>query len=373
MNDRRSSSDLGSSSEAALGAFPFPERDWESQARAIEARLTDSVRGSTDAQLLAAPLPSASDEPSSASATATPVTNSGVRTQSLAELARRSVEKKQVNERLMARESLAIAAQQRQLALPTEPTSAPAKISHVAAISQARESAPSTSASQRAPANQRALKVAVALPALALAAAALFWFRRPEPAPLVTTAIAPAAPSAVLPGAIAAGTVGDRPATAQDAPHGIDPSTLPGETPAIAELAPPKLAVSGKPVANKPTLQNGHVAAVGPADDDSLPPDPALRPADSRGGDLPTKPTTGAVQVALGAVMGGARHCVAGDDAPSRAVVVFGSDGRVRHVTVSGAAAGTSAASCIEAQLSRARVQPFAASSFSVNATVRPE
>jgi hypothetical protein len=88
---------------------------------------------------------------------------------------------------------------------------------------------------------------------------------------------------------------------------------------------------------------------------------------------MPAKPSSGAVQAALGAVMSGARHCVAGDDTPSSAVVVFGSDGRVQRVNVSGSAAGKSSAACIEAQLSRARVQPFAAANFSVSATVRPE
>jgi hypothetical protein len=105
----------------------------------------------------------------------------------------------------------------------------------------------------------------------------------------------------------------------------------------------------------------------------ALPPDPALRPADSTGGAIPVKPSTGAVQAALGAVMSGARHCVAGDDAASSAVVVFASDGRVESVTVHGPAAGKPSGTCIEGQLSRARVQPFAASSFSINATVRPD
>lgn len=85
------------------------------------------------------------------------------------------------------------------------------------------------------------------------------------------------------------------------------------------------------------------------------------------------KPSSGAVQAALGAVMSGARHCVAGDDAPSSAVVRFGSDGRVQGVVVSGPAAGKASGACIEAQLTRARVQPFAASNFSVNATLRPD
>ncbi len=93
MSERRSAADLGSSTEALLAAFPFPERDWESDARAIEARFAEA--GPTDALLLAAPLPAEPGEPNGTPATATPLTNSGVRTQSLAELARRSVEKKQ--------------------------------------------------------------------------------------------------------------------------------------------------------------------------------------------------------------------------------------------------------------------------------------
>jgi hypothetical protein len=71
--------------------------------------------------------------------------------------------------------------------------------------------------------------------------------------------------------------------------------------------------------------------------------------------------------------MSGARHCVAGDDAPSSAVVVFGSDGHVQSVNVSGPAAGKPSGACIQSQLSRARVQPFAQSTFSINATVRPD
>ncbi|HKO49950.1 MAG TPA: hypothetical protein VJV79_19600 [Polyangiaceae bacterium] len=362
MNDRRSSSDLGSSAEATLSAFPFPERDWERDARAVEERLTNSVRGSTDALLLAAPLPSEADEPSSASATATPLTNSGVRTQSLADLARRSVEKKQANERQMARESLALAAQQRKNPAPGAAPPAAASVNRVAAVGVARE-ASSPVASSHWP------KVAFALPALALAAAALFWFQRPEPAPLVTTPVVPSAPIALAPSGVAAAPAR---AVEPDAPRGVDPNTLPGEAAPTAESAPAKIA-SAPAKASKTVLKDGQAAALAAGTDQSLPPDPTLRPADSRSGELPAKPSTGAVQAALGSVMSGARHCVAGDDAPSSAVVVFGSDGRVQHVTVSGAAAGKSSAACIEAQLSRARVQPFAASNFSVNATVRPE
>ncbi|MEI9948198.1 MAG: hypothetical protein WDO74_04275 [Pseudomonadota bacterium] len=368
MSDRRSSPDLGASAEATLSAFPLPERDWESDARAIEARLVDSVRGSTDALLLAAPLPSEPDEPSSASASASPLANSGVRTQSLAELARRSVEKKQANERQMARESLALAARQRQQPVPSDAPPAIASVSRVAPISVARADTPGVTASPWP-------KVAVALPALALVAAALLWFRQPEAVPLLINTVAPAAPSALAPSAPALSTVAANPPTsAPDTPREVDPNTLPGETAPVTDPAPAKVATAAAQVgASKLVLKNGHAARAPEGVDRSLPPDPALRPADSRGGELPAKPSTGAVQAALGSVMSGARHCVAGDDAPSSAVVVFGSDGRVQHVSVSGSAAGKSSAQCIEAQLSRARVQPFAASNFSVNATVRPE
>ncbi|HEY4159849.1 MAG TPA: hypothetical protein VGM29_17180, partial [Polyangiaceae bacterium] len=81
--DARSSFvELGEKPEAMLGALATLERDWEKMALAVEARLPETRAGSTDAALLAAPLPSEASEPESASAT--PLANSGVRTQSLA-------------------------------------------------------------------------------------------------------------------------------------------------------------------------------------------------------------------------------------------------------------------------------------------------
>jgi len=383
VNDRRSSSDLGASAEATLAAFPFAERDWERDARAIEARLTDSLRGSTDASLMAAPFPSQADEPSTSSATTTPLTNSGVRTQSLAELARRSVEKKQATERQMARESLALAAQQRSKLPQSDAAAVPANPVAATAGMANRVAAPELISNRSAQIDPRAAvakpfpKIAVALPALALAAAALLWFRQPQPEPLVSNEPARATPNVGAPTAPAATAIArNQPSPTEEPPRGIDPSTLPdqGARAADSETSKGAAVASAAPArvgTGKPSLKSDR-SATEPTDP-GLPSDPALRPADSRSGGLPAKPTTGAVQAALGSVMSGARHCVAGDDAPSRAVVVFGSDGRVQQVTVSGAAAGKSSASCIEAQLSRARVQPFGVSSFSVNATVRPE
>jgi hypothetical protein len=385
MSERRSSADLGPNLEAALGGFPIPDRDWEKDAAAVEAKLSKGDLGSTDAALLAAPLPSEPGEPAAApSATATPLTHSGVRTQSLAEMARRSVENKQAAEREMARASLALAAQQRP-ALPPVPPSAPRP---VAAVPVAIVNAPqSASAASPWP------KLAAAAGAIALAAGVLFWLRQPTtPAPLVSTVLPTATPtSEAKPSSVDAPGASPT-AVAQLTPSGIDPNSLPGENTAKpsetahekpsapAARAPTAGAASGGPSAEKIVLEDEPektpIAAAASAEkplEKALPPDPALRPADSTGGAVPTKPSTGAVQAALGSVMSGARHCVAGEDAASSAVVVFSSDGHVQSVSVSGPAAGQPSGACIQAQLSRARVQPFAAASFSVNATVRPD
>ncbi len=389
MSDRRSSADLGPNLEAVLSGFPFPERDWEKDAAAVEARLSKGQLGSTDAALLAAPLPSEPGEPNAApTATATPLTHSGVRTQSLADMARRSVENKQAAERQMARESLALAAQQRPALPPVPPSSASAP--------RPVAPAPVASVSARPTANAASpwLKLAAAAGGIALAAGVLFWLRQPTaPVPLVSTVL-PTATSEAKPSSVAAsGAVPS--AVSQLTPKGVDPNSLPGESAtkpveaalekpsAAAARAPTASAASSRPSAEKIVLEDEPVtapaaaaAAAAPVEkpvEKALPPDPALRPADSTGGAIPAKPSTGAVQAALAAVMSGARHCVAGDDAPSSAVVVFTSDGRVQSVSVSGPASGQSSGACIQAQLGRARVQPFAASSFSVSATVRPD
>ncbi|MEO6598933.1 MAG: hypothetical protein ABIQ16_03610 [Polyangiaceae bacterium] len=392
MSERRSSADLGPKTEALLGAFPIPERDWESDARAIEARLSEG--GAIDELLFAAPLPPEPAELNAVSATATPLANSGVRKQSLAELARRSVEKKQAEKRELARASLAIAAGRKPIPSDTrEPPPPSAQSAVVARHVVARDvvaRAPETTLGRAEAAPSAWPKLALGLPMLALAAAALLWLRPPAgPAPLVSNSLPNATSQAKPVSAAAAPVVGDAAGNEPTSPRGIDPSTLPGEAAAKpAEVARSKTTTPGaaasaplRPNAKKVVLDEREPTAVVGAQpavpaktvDKGLPPDTALRPADSSGGALPMKPSSGAVQAALGAVMSGARHCVAGDDAPSSAVVRFGSDGRVQGVVVSGPAAGKASGACIEAQLTRARVQPFAASNFSVNATLRPD
>ena len=89
-------------------------------------------------------------------------------------------------------------------------------------------------------------------------------------------------------------------------------------------------------------------------------------------GSIPDTPSQGAIQGALGSVKGAAKACVAGLDGPSRATITFSSNGSVSSVSVSGAAAGTGAAGCIQSALRSARVGPFKRSSFTVGLTIRP-
>jgi len=87
---------------------------------------------------------------------------------------------------------------------------------------------------------------------------------------------------------------------------------------------------------------------------------------------LPTRPSVGAIQGAIGSVMLGARSCLAGQESGSKATVIFGSDGRVKTVTVGGPAAGTPAEGCLRSALGGARVPPFADPDYTASFTVRP-
>jgi hypothetical protein len=89
-------------------------------------------------------------------------------------------------------------------------------------------------------------------------------------------------------------------------------------------------------------------------------------------GNVPLKPSLGAVQGALGAVVPGARGCLGPDDAVSRAMVTFQSDGSVQRVAVSGGAVGTPAEGCIRSALSKAHVPPFAQPTYASPVTIRP-
>jgi hypothetical protein len=192
---------------------------------------------------------------------------------------------------------------------------------------------------------------------------------------------APAVPRAEL--------EGKAPVTqAPPAEAALDPSSLPAlprEPAPVAEAKPggaakipapaPAEAATGKVVAENIVLDEDPKASPKAAAAPNAAPKPAdskLRPAELSGSTMTDRPSAGAAQAAVGAVLGNARACVSGHPQPSSAQLLFGSDGQVQSVSVGGPAAGTPAAACIEAALKKARVQPFAAPSFSLAVTVRP-
>jgi hypothetical protein len=88
-------------------------------------------------------------------------------------------------------------------------------------------------------------------------------------------------------------------------------------------------------------------------------------------GSVPQKPSQGAVTSALSSALPSARACASADDDVSRATVVFTSAGSVQSVSVSGGAAGKPAAECMKSALMRAKVAPFAESTFTTSVTIR--
>jgi hypothetical protein len=115
-------------------------------------------------------------------------------------------------------------------------------------------------------------------------------------------------------------------------------------------------------------------SAVGPVNNnpgaDGPTPEPAAgRPSNQN---IPEQPSQGSVQAAIGAVMGGAKACVAGADDVSRAQVTFSSGGTVSSVSVTGWAAAHGKSGCVQAALKGAKVGPFSKSTFTVGVPIRP-
>ncbi|MFO7181826.1 MAG: hypothetical protein DIU78_024220, partial [Pseudomonadota bacterium] len=162
-------------------------------------------------------------------------------------------------------------------------------------------------------------------------------------------------------------------ATSGETPKAIEPAPE-GPTPVVAArraqaTTPRTQSTPSARVAAKPREATPTTPEATPPSEASA---PALRPAAGTTHGLPEKPSTGAVQAAVGSVLGSARACVAGSKSGSNATIVFAPNGSVSSVTVTGPAANTPAEACLRSALSRARVEPFAATSFSVNVSVRP-
>ncbi len=150
-------------------------------------------------------------------------------------------------------------------------------------------------------------------------------------------------------------------------------ATNPGPPPVVADS---KAAAAPSSTAAKPAstdLNSLMAQAVGASP--AAAPTPAAQNTDSSqpaAGSVPLRPSLGAIQGALGAVVPGARGCLGPDDAVSHATVTFKSDGSVQSVAVTGGAAGTPAAACIRSALMKAHVPPFAQATSSSPVTIRP-
>lgn len=287
------------------------------------------------------------------------------------------------------------------------PSAPPASVAPMAPHAHAHASiAPAhASSSQRAIPQKKGNGAVIALVfggvvALSAAAAGTFFFlkmKKPAEAPVATSTqpavdTKPATPAPTQAAAQAEPTPAAEPT--------MDPNALPTATPDSKVATAPKGHVAPKagghagapavaPEAPKaeakltqkdlPATPTGPAGDLGKAmgqavGDDGKP--KTMTPAAGDGekapaGSVPQKPSQGAVTGAIGAVLREARECLGPDDPVSHANVVFGSDGKVQSVSVSGAAAGKPAEACIKAALGKAKVGPFAEPSYSTRITVR--
>jgi len=159
------------------------------------------------------------------------------------------------------------------------------------------------------------------------------------------------------------------------APAAAEPAATPPELPAPSkqktglaaaiqkaggaqEAAPP-----AAPAAAPPARAAAAPAAAAPAA-----PAPVTPPAAG----VPDTPSPGAIATALQANNRAAKACVKGQEAPSRASLTFGSDGKVQSIAVSGPAVGTPAEECIKQALQKVSVGPFSKPSFTQSILIRP-
>jgi hypothetical protein len=382
--------------EKLVAELPLKEPDWETFANRVEkeallppatdealfaAPMLEAEPGEDDAQTSGVATTAAAPEPLPEPASGKAPARESV---SLAELARATMAKRGSAESTsIAKQSLDIASQRRAQAEPTPPSPS------------TRQAITLPPARPRGT-DQRGVWIGVGIAAVGLAAGfGLYLTAEREKETIIVArapAVAPAPQAAVPPGAPASEPARPSPAKGEapsDAPRGVSLDALEREA-ASRTSAPPAAAPTPGPTGRLATAAVGGTgggvkpervvleeertegAAAAPAG--AHPPASAvLKPAElGRNGGSADRPSAGAAQAAVGAVLGAARSCIAGHPRPSSATLVFGSSGEVSQVSVSGEAAGTPAAGCIESALKKARVQPFAAPTFSLAVTVRP-
>jgi hypothetical protein len=412
MSDRDSR--LPPRAEALLSSFSIPERDFEAMEERVRAQVAQTTIGSTPAALLEAPLPAEPGEEAGAAPPSSPTTR-------LSDLARAVAHKKvdAAADAEIARETLSVASKlrsqtdvllERMRAAPraAEPplrpraTAAPNDDAALPAAPVRLPPPPFAPASDRPPApapavskgSRRFAWIGGAGLSLAAAAALIVLVRQPGDVQEAVSVAAVQAPSEAKSGPAA-------PAASQTPTPAATATPEPAAAPAVAETS----AVTKEPVADDSAVVGRTVVAARPMSGraaapakrtaggekvvlEETPPAAARKPgqepaktaaenelkpaAGKTDGLLPDKPSTGAVQAAIASVMNSARACVAGADAPTPATVMFGSNGAVKSVVVSGAAQGSPAGKCIQSALGRAKVAPFAQNVFSVGVSVRP-
>jgi hypothetical protein len=147
------------------------------------------------------------------------------------------------------------------------------------------------------------------------------------------------------------------------------PASPPPPAAAPAAAAP----AAAAPAAPEPTGLAGAIKkAAGPTEPAPPPEKAEVTKAAPVRGDIPELPAQGAISGALGSPRTAARNCIVGQDAPSRATIVFASSGSVQSVSVTGPAAGTPAEACIKTAMSKTVVGPFKHPTFSVSTTISP-
>lgn len=384
---------LQAGAEELLTAFPAGEPDFEAQAKAIEARVLGAATDAEPAELLKAPeLAAEPGEPALASS----VRSAEPPKSNFAEMARRSLQKKEDDGVELAKELLAATAQSRRpspemvervraagksvAAAPTPAIAAddPGRSSGV--IARAEPAGPTAAPAAKG----RGAIVGFVTGALALAACVALYVKTGQPESSTSEALAAekaaslprephaakAAPGAAAPAIDVKGVVSPEAlAAAPTSTHAPATKATPSKAGAAPSAATPAVAPSAAVVAQAAVELEEEAQPAQGARSEPEPPaaEANLKPAEGTSGGVPLTPSAGAVSTALGSVRGNAQACLAGQTDPVSAVVTFASDGHVLRVS----AAGPSGP-CIQAALSKARIQPFARDSYSAPLTVRP-
>jgi hypothetical protein len=275
------------------------------------------------------------------------------------------------------------------------PASAPVAVAAVAAATPPAPVAPTTSTPAAAVASPMAAKpeekkggnvIFIGLFAAAAVAAGVFFVAKGKPeekkpdAPVAVAtaeAVKPGEPaakteekkadpgaSALSPEALAAA---EKAKATTPAAGGATPATTGGATTGTAATtAKPEEKKPDIPVGEPGSLTAAMAQAAGPIDTSKTAATAQTGPV----GNVPQRPSQGAVTGAMGKVLSAARACVT-DDSASKATVTFAPSGAASGVSVSGPAAGTGAESCIKSALMRANVGAFAESTYSTTVTIR--